>query len=232
MDEQNFPNIFEEPEHDPQHELPPQKRLERSRTDVIISGTCSGIAKYMNIDTGIVRLFALLGLLFGIWIIAAYFVTAFLIPAEYEFVEPTDEEKEFQRKVNFRIVIGGLLMLTGLHLGLVSLGLFSSERLFVMPDSFLFPFIAIIVGSYFLGMKEYKTADHPGLYPERFIRSRNDRKLLGVCGGFARYLNVESTTVRIIFAIATLLTLGFFAVVYLLFALTIKMEEQEVASQQ
>lgn len=232
MDEQNFPNIFEEPEHNPQHEQPPQKRLERSRTDVIISGACSGIAKYLNIDTGIVRLFAMLGLLFGIWIIAAYFVTAFLIPAEYEFVEPTDEEKEIQRKVNFRTIIGGLLILTGLHLGFVTLGLFSYDRLFVMPDSFLFPFIAIIVGSYFLGMKEYKQVNESDRYPERFIRSRSDRRLLGVCGGFARYLNVETTTVRIIFSLATLLTLGFFAIVYLLFALTIKTEEQEFASQQ
>ena len=211
--------------------MPPQKRLERSRTDVIISGTCSGIAKYMNTSPSIIRLFALLGLLFGIWIIAAYFVAAFLIPAEFEFDEPTDEEKEIQRKVNFRTVIGGLLMLTGLHLGFVTLGFFSSDRLFLMPDSFLFPFIAIIVGSYFLGMKEYKTVNPAGRYPERFIRSREDRRLLGVCGGFARYLNVESTTVRIIFALATLLTLGFFAVVYLLFALTIKMEEQEIASE-
>ena len=232
MDEQNFPNIFEEPEYKPQQDLPPQKRLERSRTNFIIAGVCGGIARYLNTDAALIRLLALLGLLFGVWIVAAYFVAAFLIPAEYDFIELTAGQEELQRKVNFRTVLGGLLMLTGLHLGLVSLGLFSSERLFVLPDNFLFPFIAIIIGSYFLGRKELPFVNYEDRYPKKFFRSMKDRKILGVCGGFACYLNVESTTVRIIFLLAALLTLGLFAVIYLLFAFTIKMEEQEIASQQ
>jgi phage shock protein PspC (stress-responsive transcriptional regulator) len=87
-----------------------------------------------------------------------------------------------------------------------------------------------MVGSYFLGMKDSKSDTSQACRTKRFIRSHGDRKLLGVCGGFARYLNVESTTVRIIFLLAALLTLGLFAVVYFLFAFTIKMEEPEIVS--
>lgn len=35
----------------------------------------------------------------------------------------------------------------------------------------------------------------------RLYRSRTDRKIAGVCGGLAQYLNVDPTVVRIIFLI-------------------------------
>jgi phage shock protein PspC (stress-responsive transcriptional regulator) len=65
MDENNFPDIFQEPDNESQQNLPSPKKLERSRTDVIIAGVCSGIAKYINTDTSVIRLFAILSLLFG-----------------------------------------------------------------------------------------------------------------------------------------------------------------------
>jgi len=40
---------------------------------------------------------------------------------------------------------------------------------------------------------------------KKLYRSRTDRKLLGVCGGIARYLGVDSTLVRVI---VVLLALG------------------------
>lgn len=232
MDEQNFPDIFEEPKFEPGQNPQPQKRLEKLRTDVVVAGVCSGIAKYINTEPAVVRLLALLSLLLGVWTIAAYFVAAFLLPAEYDFVEPTDEKKELIKKVNSKSVTGGLLILAGLHLGFVSLGIISPDRFIGITDSFLFPFISIVIGAYFLGMKDYKNDFYRGGNEKRFIRSRSDRKFLGVCGGFANYLNVEPTTVRIIFLLSALLTLGFFAVIYFLFAFTIKMEESEIVHEQ
>lgn len=35
----------------------------------------------------------------------------------------------------------------------------------------------------------------------RLYRSRTDRKIAGVCGGLAQYLNVDPTVVRIIFLV-------------------------------
>ena len=46
----------------------------------------------------------------------------------------------------------------------------------------------------------------------RLTRSTSYRKIAGVCGGFAKYLNIDPTVVRIIFLIALICgSLGFWA---------------------
>ena len=47
---------------------------------------------------------------------------------------------------------------------------------------------------------------------KRLTRSTSDRRLAGVCGGIAQYLNVDPTVIRILFLIAMLCGgLGFWA---------------------
>ncbi len=46
-------------------------------------------------------------------------------------------------------------------------------------------------------------------------RSQTDRKLSGVCGGVAEYLNVDSTVVRIVAVVGTILSGGWLALAYL-----------------
>ena len=36
---------------------------------------------------------------------------------------------------------------------------------------------------------------------KRLAKSRNDRKICGVCGGFAEYLNLDPTVVRLIWVL-------------------------------
>ncbi len=44
------------------------------------------------------------------------------------------------------------------------------------------------------------------------MRSTTDRRIAGVCGGVAKYLNVDPTVVRIVFLLALLFgSLGFWA---------------------
>lgn len=46
----------------------------------------------------------------------------------------------------------------------------------------------------------------------KLYRSTSDKKIAGVCGGLANYLDVDSTVVRIVFLIAFLFgSLGFWA---------------------
>lgn len=46
----------------------------------------------------------------------------------------------------------------------------------------------------------------------RLMRSTTDRRIAGVCGGIAKYLNVDPTVVRIIFLVALLCgSVGFWA---------------------
>ena len=50
----------------------------------------------------------------------------------------------------------------------------------------------------------------------RLTRSTSDRRIAGVCGGLAQYLNIDPTVVRILFLLALLCgSFGFWA--YLIF---------------
>jgi phage shock protein C len=57
---------------------------------------------------------------------------------------------------------------------------------------------------------------------KRLYRSETDKKLCGVCGGFADYLNIDSSVVRLLFVIFTLM--GWGAVLYIAAALIIPSE--------
>jgi len=67
------------------------KRMYRSRSDVMIAGVCSGLAKYLEVDPTVIRLVFVL-LLFagfgGLWI---YLVLWIVMPQE-----PTTEEKPIE----------------------------------------------------------------------------------------------------------------------------------------
>jgi len=53
---------------------------------------------------------------------------------------------------------------------------------------------------------------------KRLTRSRSDKKVFGVCGGLAKYLNLDSTLVRIAFVIGTIASGGPFILAYLVLA--------------
>ena len=54
---------------------------------------------------------------------------------------------------------------------------------------------------------------------EKRLRKSRDRKICGVCGGVAEYLNVDPTVVRVVWAIATIFTVFSGALLYLILAL-------------
>ncbi|WP_026688329.1 PspC domain-containing protein [Alteribacter aurantiacus] len=59
------------------------KRLYRTEHDRKISGVCGGIADYFNVDSTLVRLLAIIGLIFGnIATFLAYIICIFVIPSE------------------------------------------------------------------------------------------------------------------------------------------------------
>lgn len=62
---------------------------------------------------------------------------------------------------------------------------------------------------------------------KRLCRSLTDRKIAGVCGGIAEYLNCDSTLIRLAFA-ALILCAGSGLLVYILCALIIPEGESNV----
>ena len=53
--------------------------------------------------------------------------------------------------------------------------------------------------------------------PRRFYRSRNQKIIAGVCGGLAEYFNLDPTWIRLAFILLSLLGVGLFVIVYLVF---------------
>ncbi len=62
----------------------------------------------------------------------------------------------------------------------------------------------------------------------RLYRSRTDRKLAGVCGGLAQYLNADATLIRVLFLVLALLG-GSGLVIYLLMWIIVPEEPQGAA---
>ncbi len=59
---------------------------------------------------------------------------------------------------------------------------------------------------------------------KKIYRSKTDRKLLGVLGGFAAYFNIDATILRIIYVLLSLFVLGCPIIIYLIAALIIPEE--------
>lgn len=59
------------------------------------------------------------------------------------------------------------------------------------------------------------------------LRSRDDRLIAGVCGGIAKSLGWNSTTVRILYVIVSILSVAFpGTIVYLVLALVMPLEPE------
>ncbi|SDT24507.1 Phage shock protein PspC (stress-responsive transcriptional regulator) [Friedmanniella luteola] len=68
--------------------------------------------------------------------------------------------------------------------------------------------------------------NHPTPGPKRLTRSRDDRVVAGVCGGLARYLNMDASLVRILTVVLTLVTSGAALVVYAIAVLVVPEDER------
>ena len=55
---------------------------------------------------------------------------------------------------------------------------------------------------------------------KKLCRSKTDKKIAGVCGGLAKYLNIDATIIRLIWAIAVL-CVGSGLLAYIICALVI-----------
>jgi len=58
---------------------------------------------------------------------------------------------------------------------------------------------------YFCGMRQDAPSGCPTRGYKRLMRSSRDRKIAGVCGGIAEYLEIDSTIVRLLWVLAIIL---------------------------
>lgn len=61
---------------------------------------------------------------------------------------------------------------------------------------------------------------------KKLYRSETDKKLCGVLGGLAKYLEIDATVLRIIYVLLSFFVLGCPVIIYLIAALIIPKEPQ------
>lgn len=59
---------------------------------------------------------------------------------------------------------------------------------------------------------------------KRLVRSRVSKMVCGVCGGIGEYLNIDPTVVRLIWAIASVCSIGMGILVYIIAAVVMPEE--------
>lgn len=202
---------------------PPIKRLQRSADNSIITGVCGGIAEYFGKDVATVRIIAAMLLLLGAWIIAAYLIIAYLLPSGKHNEELTAEETHAISKENFKTILSSLFIVIGLHFSFRELGFINTPSMFFLPNSFMFPLFAIATGVFLLMNKFSRNSLGP-VEPRNFYRAEKDKYILGVCGGIGNYLELDSSSLRIIFVLLTGLTFGLFSTAYLIIAIKTPLE--------
>lgn len=170
------------------------KRLYRSRTNHILGGVCGGLGDYFRLDPVLIRLVWLILILFGGIGLILYIIAWVIIPIEEE--EAAKRTPPPPRGVGKGRFWWGLVLVS---MGVVLWG--SQFRFIYWPiipgvqlhSRDFVPLALVLVGIYILYTFGHAAADKGWLY-----RSRDDRKLVGVCGGIAEYFHVDATLVRVL----------------------------------
>ncbi|GKX28144.1 hypothetical protein SH1V18_06240 [Vallitalea longa] len=95
-----------------------EKKIYRSRDDQMISGVCSGIAKYFNIDPTIIRILFVIALFSWGTGVLIYIICSIVIPLEpkkidtYDYNYTAEEEKHTNN--NGRMILGLILVVIGI----------------------------------------------------------------------------------------------------------------------
>lgn len=59
---------------------------------------------------------------------------------------------------------------------------------------------------------------------KKLFRSETDKKLTGLCGGLARYINIDTTLVRLLVAAAAIFSFGTVALIYIVASIIVPKE--------
>ncbi len=208
-------------------EKPAMKKLYKSRKDKMIDGVCAGLAEYLNIDATLVRVvWALLSLAGGTGLIA-YVVAMIVIPVNPEHASLKEEERIHHRP---SFVWGILLILLGIFILSREIGHF---HCWPVPFGFgfghiwkvLLPLCLILIGIGYLAGMFSGTVDRVGAEvkdrKKRLTRSATDKKIGGVCGGLADYLQVDATIIRLGAVLLALTNIPAALIVYLVLLIVI-----------
>lgn len=205
------------------------KRIYRSQEDRIIAGVCGGFAEYLGIDPKIVRLVWIFFTIFGGMGILAYIFSIILIsendsPKKKEIMEENNHDEKLVLWGVVIIIVGILLFFR--HRPMVSM---MWHTLSGNWFNILFAIVLIGVGIYVLLNR--KTDDEKSknyLNLSGLHLSETDKKIAGVCGGIAESVNIDSTIIRLIWVLGSLMSAGIGVVLYIICMLVFSKPSDEI----
>jgi phage shock protein C len=192
------------------------KKIHRSQEDRIIAGVCGGFAKYLGIDPMIVRLVWIFFTIFGGMGVLAYIFSIILISEDER---PISKEVKEESGHDEKLVLWGVIIIVvGILLFFRHRPMFSMMWHTMSGNWFniLFAVALIGIGIYILLNKrngDEKIGSNLNLSGLHI--SETDKKLAGVCGGIAETISIDSTIIRLIWVLGTLLSAGIGVVLYI-----------------
>lgn len=67
---------------------------------------------------------------------------------------------------------------------------------------------------------------------KKLYRSRNDKMVAGVCGGLGKYLNIDPTLIRLIFALLVFFGVGSGLLIYLVLMIVVPLEPDATPTEE
>jgi phage shock protein C len=213
------------------------KRLYKSRQNRMIDGICGGVAEYLSIDPTVLRILWALSIFIGGTGILAYIAGMIIMPVNPEHTGSADAKNTTASPAATHRFWGLLLVIFGLVILLTNLGVFAFFHFWQVSWMVLFAILLIICGLYLVlrahaGFEQQPVPEGTGTATEtgpairRLRRSRSEKKILGVCGGIAKYFTIDPSIVRVLYVFFVFVTHGFGIIVY--FALALVLPEEEL----
>ncbi len=196
------------------------RKLFRSGVNRMIGGICGGVAEFVNVDPTVVRVLWVLTIFVNGFSILAYLICLVLIP-ENPFHDKLPKSAK-SKSADAGLVVGIVLLIAGLA--------FLYRRSWDFPWLYdwnfwhlgplrwrhIGPVVLIFLGVWIIIsvlQNEKQRISSSEILGEgsaelgrRFLRSRRERMIAGVCGGMANYWGIDVTLVRVGYVLLTFTT--------------------------
>jgi phage shock protein PspC (stress-responsive transcriptional regulator) len=231
-------------------------RLYRSINNRRFAGICGGLAEYFNVDSFLIRTIWVISIFVTHFAtLIAYFVAWAVIPENPQAASVPAQRPASQNSSQY--FFGVLLIVLGFffladrmdwyyllpwHWQLpywFSWGAVFSVLLILFGLMLIFrpgnvPLLSSTAGPTATGIGEAGSSSHAGetrTNEKRLLRTLDERMIGGVCGGLAKYLNLDPSLVRLGFVILTLLSGFIIGIVTYIVMMIVVPEESSVANR-